>query len=511
MNYILGIDQGTSGTKALLFDSQGKPVAKGSEPLKTYYLGNGHVEQDPEHILENVLAAVGQCLDAFASAGGRPDEIRACGISNQRETFVLWDRAGKPLYNAVVWQCKRSVDICGRWRSAGYEALIRSRTGLLIDPYFSGSKLVWLYENNAVVRRAIDAGEAFFGTIDTWLLYRLTGGESYYTDFTNASRTLFFHLKNLHWDRELLQTFGLGGLRLPELRPSSGSFGHTDFNGLLPSPIPITGMIGDSHAAAFGEGCFSPGEAKATLGTGCSILMNTGPVCMDSRNGMVSTICWSTADTVHYALEGVIVTCGATLEWLKNELKVFTDSRQTEEMAGAVKGNGGVYLIPAFSGLGAPHWQMDRKASITGLTFGTGKNHLVRAALESIPYQIKDVIVAMEADTALPAEPLSETAAAAEPGAPLRLSRLMVDGGISANSFVTQFLADLLEKEVVTIGQPDISALGAAYMSGLSAGVYPSIAHLRSLNTEKKTRVPTLNPAMAGYYQGWRLAIRQGF
>lgn len=510
MNYILGIDQGTSGTKALLFDEKGTPVARGAERLKTFYLDNGHVEQHPEELVENVLAAVGKCLDAFVSAGGLLGDIRGCGISNQRETFVLWDRSGAPLYNAIVWQCKRSVDICGRWLAAGYEDLIRSRTGLLIDPYFSGSKLVWLYENNAAVRRAIDAGEAFFGTVDTWLLFRLTGGASYNTDYTNASRTLFFNLKELRWDRELLAIFGLSRLRLPETKASSGSFGHTDFNGLLPTAIPITGMIGDSHAAAFGEGCFAPGEAKATLGTGCSILMNTGPTCMDSRNGMVSTICWSTADTVHYALEGVIVTCGATLEWLKNELNLFTDSRLSEDMAGAVNDNGGVYLIPAFSGLGAPHWQMNRKASITGLTFGTGKNHLVRAALESIPYQIKDVIMAMEADTSLPADAAAQTAPGAAPGAPLKLSRLMVDGGISANTFVTQFLADLLGKEVVTIGQPDISALGAAYLSGLSAGVYPSVAHLRSLNTGKKTRAPVPDNKTADYYKGWLEALSTG-
>ncbi|HEV9038039.1 MAG TPA: glycerol kinase GlpK [Puia sp.] len=492
MNYILGIDQGTSGTKALVFDEHGKPVAKGAETLKTSYPENGHVEQDPEGILRNVLTAVAQCLETFASGGGRPDDIRACGISNQRETFVLWDRSGTPLCNAIVWQCKRSVDICNRWRSAGYEPLIRERTGLLIDPYFSGSKLVWLYENIPAVRSKIDAGEACFGTIDTWLLYRLTNGHSFYTDYTNASRTLFFNLKELRWDRELLELFGLGRLQLPGLGPSSGSFGGTDFNGLLPSPLPITGVIGDSHAAAFGEGCFSPGEAKATLGTGCSILMNTGRTCMDSRNGMVSTICWSTADAVHYALEGVIVTCGATLEWLKNELNLFTDSRQTLEMANAVQDNGGVYLIPAFSGLGAPHWEMDRKASITGLTFGTQKNHIVRAALESIPYQIKDVIVAMEENSSLD------------------LSRLMVDGGISANPFVTQFLADLLEKEVVTIGQPDISALGAAYMSGLSAGIYPGIDYLCSLNTEKKIITPAPGSKAAKYYAGWLETLSAG-
>ena len=500
MNYILGIDQGTSGTKALLFDEQGQPVAKGSETLKTSYLENGYVEQDPEQLIQNVLAAVGQCLQTFKTSGGELSAISACGISNQRETFVLWDKDGLPLYNAVVWQCKRSVDICNRWKSAGYGEFIRSRTGLLIDPYFSGSKLVWLYENNATIRNKIDAGEAYFGTVDTWLLYRLTNGARYFTDHTNASRTLFFNLRGLDWDRDLLKTFGLGNLVLPEIKSSSWNYGFSTFGGLLPAPIPITGMIGDSHAAAFGEGCFSPGEAKATLGTGCSILLNTGTECRDSRNGMVSTICWSTADTVHYALEGVIVTCGATLEWLKNELNLFTDSRQTQEMANAVKDNGGVYLIPAFSGLGAPHWQMDRKASITGLTFGIGKNHIVRAALESIPYQIKDVIVAMEADTAA-GGPATEGASA------LRLRRLMVDGGISANSFVTQFLADLLEKEVVTIGQPDVSALGAAYMAGLKVGLYPGIDYLRTLNAEKKGFSPTPDSKAAGYYKGWLDAL----
>ena len=493
MNYILGIDQGTSGTKALLFDTHGRPVARGAELLKTAYLENGHVEQNPEHLYRNVLTAVAKCLESFEASGGNRGHIDACGISNQRETFVLWNRHGQPLYNAVVWQCRRSLDICHRWKTAGLENTIRSKTGLLIDPYFSGSKLVWLCENNASIQKAIDAGKAYFGTVDTWLLYRLTNGAAYLTDHTNASRTLLFNLNHLQWDEQLLQTFGLSALHLPGIKSSSSPFGHTDFDGLLPQPIPITGMIGDSHAAAFGEGCFSPGDAKATLGTGCSILMDTGAHRRDSSNGMVSTICWSTPDTVHYALEGVIVTCGATLEWLKNELHLFTDSRQTEEMARAVHDNGGVYLVPAFSGLGAPHWQMERKASITGLTFGTQKNHIVRAALESIPYQIKDVIVAMESDAGSP------------------LSRLMVDGGISGNTFVVQFMADLLQKEVVTIGQPDVSALGAAYMAGLAEGFYPGIEYLRALNNEKKTFVPSSRTDAAGYYEGWRDAIGHNF
>ncbi|MBS1604278.1 MAG: glycerol kinase GlpK [Bacteroidetes bacterium] len=486
MNYILGIDQGTSGTKALLFDRQGKPVAKGSAALKTSYHDNGHVEQDPEDIFQNVLSAVTKCVESLKAAGGQLSHIEACGISNQRETFLLWDESGTPLYNAIVWQCKRSIGICNRWKTAGLGTEIKDRTGLLIDPYFSGSKLVWLYENDATIKGKIDAGEAYFGTVDTWLLYRLTNGNGYFTDYTNASRTLFFNLKQLAWDQSLLRTFNLTNLRLPEPKPSSWSFGETDFHGLLPAPIRITGMIGDSHAAAFGEGCFAPGEAKATLGTGCSILMNTGKDCIESTNGMVSTICWSTEGTVQYALEGVIVTCGATLEWLKNELGLFADSRATEEMARSVKDNGGVYLVPAFSGLGAPHWQMDRKASITGLTFGSKKEHLVRAALESIPYQIKDVIMAMESDTAM------------------SLSRLMVDGGISANGFVTQFLADLLQKEVVTIGQPDISALGAAYMAGLTNGLYPDIDYIKALNSNKTLVTPTNHELTKKYYEGWK-------
>jgi glycerol kinase len=489
MTYILAIDQGTSSTKTILFDEHGKPFARGSQPLKTAYLQNGFVEQDPEDIFQNVLASVEKCLSDFNAKGGLVSQIKACGISNQRETFVLWDKNGNPLYNAVVWQCKRSIDICTRWKQAGYEAKIKSCTGLLVDPYFSGTKLVWLYENNDIVRSAIDAGAAYFGTIDTWLLYRLTNGKSYFTDYTNASRTLFFNLKELDWDKDLLQTFGISNLHLAQPKSSSAFFGQTNFGGLLPSPIEITSMIGDSHAAAFGEGCFTPGTAKATLGTGCSILKNIGEQPVASKNGMVTTICWSTDDKVQYALEGVIVTCGATIEWLKNELELFTDSRQTEAMATAVEDNGGVYLIPAFSGLGAPHWDMKRKASLSGLTFGSQKNHLVRAALESIPYQIKDVIVAMEADTSI------------------RLEQLMVDGGITSNQFVLQFLSDLLNKPVVSIGQPDVSALGAAYLAGLKIGTYKDLNHLSELNEGRKTFSPNFNDKIKTAYDGWKQAV----
>lgn len=489
MTYILAIDQGTSSTKTILFDEEGKPFAKGTEPLKTTYWENGFVEQDPEGLIQNVVASVAKCLSEFKAKGGEFSSIKACGISNQRETFVVWDEEGRPLANAIVWQCKRSIEICNRWKEAGYAEMIQSKTGLLIDPYFSGTKLLWLYENNEAVRTAVDAGRAYFGTVDTWLLYKLTNGESYFTDYTNASRTLFFNLTSLTWDKELLQTFDLSNLNLPQPKASSAFFGQTNFCGLLPSAIEITGMIGDSHAAAFGEGCFTPGTAKATLGTGCSLLMNIGEQPKESKNGMIATICWSTEDTVQHALEGVIVSCGATIEWLKNELGLFADSRQTEDMARAVADNGGVYLIPAFSGLGAPHWDMNRKASVSGLTFGINKNHIVRAALESIPYQIKDVIAAMETDTAI------------------ALQQLMVDGGITSNQFVLQFLSDLLDKPVVNIGQPDVSALGAAYMAGLKAGVYKDLDHLAELNAEKKTLNPSGHDRAKAGYEGWRHVI----
>jgi len=487
--YILAIDQGTSGTKALIFDEQGNVCARGTEPLKTRYLDNGFVEQDPEEIFQNVLSSIQKCIDAFISAGGDAGDIRTCGISNQRETFVTWNREGKPLYNAVVWQCKRSIAICERLKKQNLQQTIKEKTGLLIDPYFSATKLIWLYENIETIRTAVNDGEACFGTIDTWLLYKLTNGKNYATDHTNASRTLFFNLSTLSWDKELLNEFGLSKLNLPECNPSSHPFGETDFNGILNHSISISAMIGDSHAAAFGEGCHKPGTAKATMGTGCSILMNIGNEIKYSDNGMVTTICWSLPGKIQYALEGVIVACGATIEWLKNELGLFTDSNRTEAMATSVKDNNGVYFIPAFSGLGAPYWDMTRKALISGLTFSANKNHVVRAALESIPYQVKDVIVAMEGDTKI------------------ELHELMVDGGISSNDFILQFLSDLLDKPVVNIGIADVSALGAAYLAGLYQKIYKDLDHLLQSNTEKRIIKPSGNEQTKKWYEGWKKAM----
>jgi glycerol kinase len=495
--FILAIDQGTSGTKAIVFDREGRMVARATEPLPSSFPSPGFVEQDPLGIYQNVLAAVKTCLERFR-ADVSPDltQIACCGISNQRETFCLWTPSGTLLCNAIVWQCKRSVEICNRLKGSTVEQEVIKRTGLIMDPYFSGTKLIWLCENNPRIREAVNAGEALFGTVDTWLLYKLTKGRRFFTDYTNASRTLFFNIDHLAWDRDLLRQFTLQGLRLPEARPSSFSYGSSDFEGLLPHAIPISAMIGDSHAAAFGEGCFSAGMAKATLGTGCSILLSTGSKRIASTTGMVTTICWSTADRVDYALEGIIVTCGATIDWLRDSLGLFVESRDTEAMAHSVPDSNGVYLVPAFSGLGAPHWQMDLKAAITGLTFGCNKNHIVRAALESIPYQIKDVIVAMEQDSGIP------------------LRQLRVDGGITANRVVMQFLANLLQTDVVNVEIQDVSALGAAYMAGLQQGMYDSTDQLARLNVTRKSFAPGSDAdrqKARALHQGWLRAVRQLF
>lgn len=487
---VLAIDQGTSSTKTIIFDRKGSAICKGSEPLKIDYLEGGKVEQDPENIYQNVLLSVKKCLNSFRSDGGDLTKIKACGISNQRETFVLWDKSGVPLYNAVVWQCKRSVEICQRLENKGLASSINDKTGLIIDPYFSGTKVMWLYENDAKIRKAIDQGHACFGTVDAWLLYKLTGGTSYKTDYTNASRTMFFHLKDLEWDRELLDIFGLSKLNLPELKPSTSYFGKTNFEGLLDQEISITALIGDSHAAAFGEGCYKAGDAKATLGTGSSILMNIGSEPKNSQHGMVTTICWSIEDRTDYALEGIIVSAGSTIEWIKNQLALFESVEELEAICQSLEDNGGVYVVPAFSGLGAPHWDMNRRASIEGLSFDSSKSHVIRAAVESIPYQIKDVITAMEADAGTP------------------LTELKIDGGISSNHFVVQFLADLLDRTVSNIDLSDVSALGAGYLAGLKAGVYTSLNQLRSFHSESRsTNTGPDAKKVLRSYQGWKKVI----
>jgi len=465
---IIAIDQGTSGTKAIIFNNKGEIQARASVPLKSYYPLTGYVEQEPEEIYQNVIDSVKVCLKTFRDSGGSINKIITCGISNQRETFLLWNKEGRPLTNAILWQCKRSVDICTRL--ASNEVLrkeISDRTGLIIDPYFSGTKLLWLTENDVKIHLTIERGQAYFGTIDTWLLHKLTKGQVFATDYTNASRTLLFNIHSLKWDDYLVEQFGLSNLNLPKVEASSFDYGETDFEGLLDQPIRIGSLIGDSHAAAFGEGCFVAGTAKATLGTGCSILMNIGEKPIRAENGMLTTICWSTEDRVDYALEGTIVSCGATIQWIIEQLQLVNDISELEKQASEVDGNNGVYVIPAFSGLGAPYWDMNRKASIEGLTFDTHKGHILRAALESIPYQIKDVIVAMEEASGI------------------SLSELFADGGITTNKFVMQFLADLLGIDVISIKFPDVSALGAAYLAGLNQGMFRGLEHVKKLITDR--------------------------
>jgi glycerol kinase len=490
--YILTIDQGTSSTKTVIFNSHGNLVAKATTDLRSYFPQIGFVEQNPKEIYHSTLESVNLCLkDFMEKTSGNLEQIVACGIANQRETFVLWDESGNPLSNAVVWQCKRSVGICDRLKESGIEEEIKARTGLIIDPYFSGTKLIWLWENDKQIKNGIKDGKAYFGTVDSWLLFKLTKGQSYYTDYTNACRTLFFNINDLQWDKYLLNEFQLSKLHLPEPKPSSFFYGETDFDKLLPRPVRISSMIGDSHAAAFGEGCFAPGTAKATLGTGSSILMNTGSQKIASQTGMVATICWSTADRVDYALEGIIVTCGATIVWLRDQLGLFEHSRETEALALGVENSNGVYFIPAFSGLGAPHWKMNAKAAILGLTFGCHKNHIVRAALESIPFQIKDVIAAMEKDSGI------------------TLKELNVDGGITANRFVMQCLTDVLNTKVVNIGFEDVTSLGAAYLAGLECGMFADLDQLQNLGTNKNEFTPGKNrDKVSKCYEEWENALK---
>jgi glycerol kinase len=488
---LLAIDQGTSGTKAVVFDLRGAVIARATVGLASSYPQPGFVEQSPDGIYQSVLEALRRCLIALREAGGDPRSIAACGISNQRETFLLWDDRGRPLAPAVVWQCKRSVAICERLRAEGLEDEVRARTGLIIDPYFSATKLLWLIENEPDVRRAVQAG-ARFGTVDSWILHRLTRGAVHATDLTNASRTLLFNLDTLSWDRSLLERWGLASLRLPEIRPSAFAYADSDFEGLLPRPVPVASMIGDSHAAAFGEGCIMPGTAKATLGTGSSILMDVGPRRAAQAGGMVSTICWSTAERVDHALEGIVVSCGATIQWMRDQLGLFAESGDTEAMAQAVSDSGGVHLVPAFSGLGAPWWKAGAKGAICGLTFASTRNHIVRAALESIPFQVADVIEAMSAGGSVP------------------LASLAVDGGISANAFVMQLLADTLGRPVVNPGIGEVSALGAALLAGIGAGCYRGLDEIGALPRRERRFEP--GPAAAAAreaHAAWRETVRK--
>jgi len=449
MEYIISIDQGTSGSKAMIISEKGEIASSFTCPFPSYYPRPGFVEQDGIEIITSVISAVKQAVIQFEAAGNKKSSINAAAISNQRESFLLWDNTGTPLTPVIVWQCKRSVDVCSHLQKQGHDPLINEITGLRIDPYFSGTKFFWLLEKDPALAAKVRAGSVYFGTIDTWLVFKLSG--VYATDYSNASRTLLMDLDKCTWSPEMGDIFGTKGLHLPEINPSTGHFGESRFEGIFDKPIPITAIIGDSHAACFGEGCFSPGTVKATMGTGSSVVMNTGKRA-HSRHGMVSTICWSMEGRTDYALEGVIVSCGATVNWVIEKLKLAADAKEFDVLAESVPDSGGITFIPAFSGLGGPYWQMDRQAEILGITLGIEAAHIVRAALESYPFQLKDVITAMEKDQ----------------GSAIKWIR--ADGGITHSKLTMQNIADLLNTEVRIDKRHEISALGAAMLGFIGKG-----------------------------------------
>ena len=458
--YILSIDQGTTSSRAVLFDAFGGVAGMGQREFPQIYPQPGYVEHDAVQILQTTLYAMRQAVE---QAGIRARDIAAISITNQRETTVAWDAVtGIPVCNAIVWQCRRTAPECERLRAAGMERYIKDTTGLLIDPYFSGTKMKWILENVPAARDLAKKGRLRFGTIDTWLVYSLTDGAAYVTDVTNASRTMLFDIHKLRWDDTLLQELGIPRSALPRVCESGEIVGMCSAD-VLGEEIPIAGIAGDQHAALFGQCCFAEGMAKNTYGTGCFLLMNTGDTPCESRNGLLTTIAVGLNGKVEYALEGSVFVGGAVIQWLRDELRFFPDSRDAEYFAQKVSDNGGVYLVPAFTGLGAPYWDMYARGMLIGLTRGTRREHITRAAQESIAYQVADLARAMEADTGVP------------------LTSLKADGGASRDGFLMQFQADILGRAVLRPAIRETTALGAAYLAGLAAGVWESREELSRL------------------------------
>lgn len=490
--HILAIEQGASSTKAVIFDERARILARGVTDIDIIRPQPGFVEQDPLAIYNSVISAVKKCVNLYQrSVRIELDDIKVCGIANQRETFILWDKSGTPLHNAILGPCKRSVEICEKIQTTKLADEIINRTGLVVAPYFSGTKIKWLVENDEDIQKAVDKGKVYGGTVDTWLLYKLTNGKSFYTDLTNASRTMFYNIHKMQWDTVLLRKLGLRDLNLPDVQTSVFNFGKSKFEDIFEKPVQIASMIGDSHAAAFGQTCFAAGDAKVSLGGGSSILLNTGDKPVASKKGLVTTISWSLPDRTDFALEGLIATAGATIQWLRNNVDMFTHPMETEQMATAVPDNGGVYFVPAFNGLGAPHWKTNSRAVISGLALESDKNHIIRAALESIPYQIKDVLTVMETE------------------ANVKLRELYADGGVTSNNFVMQFIADLLKVNVRSIAMDDVPALGAAYLAGLHAGIFDDLDSIKEINHQQRRFIPGDKRELAQvYYKGWQEAVK---
>ena len=487
--YVLALDQGTTSSRAIIFNREGRPVAKAQKEFRQIYPKPGWVEHDPTEIWQSQLEVA---REAIQKAGATASDISALGLTNQRETTVVWDRkTGRPLYSAIVWQCRRTAPICDELRTAGLAETIRSKTGLVLDAYFSATKLRWLLDNVPGLKAKAEAGEVAFGTVDTWLIWNLTGGRVHATDSSNASRTMLFNLQTLTWDEELLRVLDIPPTVLPDIRPSSGILGETTPE-LFGLPIPIAGDAGDQQAALFGQGCFTPGQAKNTYGTGCFLLVNTGDHPVSSSQGLVTTVAWGLDGRATYALEGSVFIAGAAVQWLRDGLGLIGSAAETAELAASVPDTGGVYFVPAFVGLGAPYWDPYARGTIVGLTRGTGRAHLVRAALEAIAYQTRDVLEAVSADLSVP------------------LKGLRVDGGGAANDFLMQFQADILGLPVERPAFGETTALGAAFLAGLATGFWRDTTQLAGLRQVDRTFTPGL-PADArrSLYARWRKAVER--
>ncbi len=488
--YVLALDQGTTSSRAIVFDASGRIVSSQAHEFTQHFPKPGWVEHDPNEIWDTQLRAT---REAVQQAEIGFDQIEAIGITNQRETTVVWDRStGEPVYRAIVWQSRQTVSICEDLKARGLEPMIRERTGLVVDAYFSGTKIKWILDQVPGARERAQRGELMFGTIDTWLIYKLTGGRIHATDYSNASRTLLYDLRKLSWDSDLLEALDVPAAVLPEVRDSSGDFGATEASLFDGTSIPIRGVAGDQQAALFGQACFTPGSTKNTYGTGCFILMNTGAEPKTSNNGLLTTIAWGIDGKVEYALEGSIFVGGAAVQWLRDQLGLVKDAAETEAIARSVESSAGVYLVPAFTGLGAPYWDPNARGTLVGLTRGTNRAHLIRATLESIAFQSVDVMRCLEQDTGLAAH------------------ELQVDGGATANDFLMQFQADILG---VTVRRPEVletTALGAAYLAGLAVGVWNSREEIAKNWNEDRRFEPSIDVATREkLYAGWVRAVER--
>ena len=457
--YIMALDSGTTSNRCILFNAAGEVCSVAQKEFTQIFPQPGWVEHDADEIFATQLEVAKQAL---ANIGATAADIAAIGITNQRETTIVWNKyTGRPVYNAIVWQCRRTAPFCDSLRDQGYVDTLRSKTGLVIDPYFSGTKIRWILENVPGARKQAENGELLFGTVETWLIWKLTGGRVHVTDYSNASRTMLFNINTLQWDPEILSLLEIPASMLPEARPSSCLYGSTDAQ-YFGAPIPISGAAGDQQAALFGQACFEPGDSKVTYGTGAFLLMNTGDQPIFSRNGLVTTIAWGLDNKVTYALEGSIFVAGAAIQWLRDELRFIESAADSEYMARKVTDTNGCYVVPAFTGLGAPHWDAYARGAVLGLTRGVNKYHIVRATLDSIAYQTNDVLSAMEADSGI------------------SLQRLKVDGGAAANGYLVQTQADLSNAPVLRPRCVETTAMGAAYLAGLAVGYWKNLADIRS-------------------------------